>query len=103
MADEEVMCARISVQMDHYLTCWMHLEGENKKWGIGFGGYDLRGAAGAKYLELLMAMFKVERLEDIKGMRIRLWWASGWGSDVLAIGHRTEDAWFCPKKDVYGL
>ena len=38
MADEEVMCARISVQMDHYLTCWMHLEGENKKWEIGFGG-----------------------------------------------------------------
>ena len=50
-----------------------------------------------------MATFKVERLEDIKGMTMRIRWSGGWGSDVLSVGHRTEDVWFCPKKDVYGL
>jgi len=98
-------CTDVSVTLERgILTCWVHLEGLDKTWGQGFGGYDLRGAHGAKYLEGLMTALQVERLDQIKGKIVRFKRQDdGWNSHIVQIGHRSENSWFYPKKDIYDL
>jgi len=95
-------CTDVSVTLERgILSCWVYLEGLDKTWGQGFGGYDLRGKVGAQYLELLMTALKVERLDQIKGKIIRFKRQDdGWNSQIVQIGHRSENSWFNPKKDV---
>lgn len=95
------VCTDVSVVLDHgVLTCWMQVEGVEGSWGQGFGGYDLRGDAGARYLQRLMTTFDVCDLADLKGKQVRVVREPMWGH-IIKVGHPSEDRWFYPERDIY--
>ena len=111
----------VSTQLGGYdggtliMTCWLTLVGDG--WGQGFGGYGLdrpltaqerqdspkRYRAGTAYgMEFITRIIEtvgVDKWEDLPGKYVRFR-RDGVADRITAIGHITDDKWFCPETDL---
>lgn len=78
------------------MTCFLYLKYGGSS-AQGFGGYNLKGEFGMKFIEEVLKIVGVDSWEKLPGKYIRVKYEGKWNSPITAIGNMLEDNWFNPK------
>ena len=92
--------AEIQISDHGFLTIWLMLD-YSKNSTQGFGGYSLLGQdfdTGGFWIKKILEIADVMDWSKLAGKCVRVK-GGGFGKDIQAIGHITEDKWFNPKEE----